>query len=233
MKAFAVALFLVAASTAGAQGSIDPSGHWKGTLEIPGNPMGFEIDLVRDGKTELAGTFSSVDAVRVPLLKVMLEGPRLTFYGRNDQLFQAEILAGGTSMSGTATVGGYTLPFRMARTGDATFDAPPTFPAVSKELSGVWTGTLAVVGRDLRLVMTITNQTDGTATGRMTSVDEGGLALFVVVSQRGSTVTAESRGIVSSFTGTLNVAGTELTGTWSQHGLSVPLTLTRATEGAR
>jgi hypothetical protein len=233
MKAFASALFLLAASTAGAQSSIDPSGHWKGTIEVPNNTTAFEIDLARNGKAELVGTFTAVDAMKVPLLKVTLEGQRLSFYGRSDQPFQAEILAGGTSMSGTATVSGYALPFSMTRTGDAALEPQPTFPAVTKELAGVWKGTLAVVGRELGLVMTIANQSDGTATGRLTSVDEGGMTLYIVASQQGSTVKAESRGIVSTFTGTLNAAGTEMTGTWSQRGLNVPLTLIRATEGVR
>jgi|SRR5580765_6923218 hypothetical protein len=232
MKAFAVALLLVA-STAGAQSTIDPSGHWKGTIEIPNNPTAFEIDLARTGNAGLAGTFTAVDAVRVPLLKVTLEGQHLSFSGRSDQPFQAEIVGTGTSMSGTATVSGFSLPFSMTRTGDASLEAQPTFPAVTKELAGVWKGTLAAVGRDLRLVMTIENQADGTATGRLTSVDEGGMTLFVVVRQRGSSITAESRGIVSAFAGTLNGAGTELTGTWSQRGMSLPLSFTRATEGER
>jgi hypothetical protein len=233
MKAIAVSLLLFAASAAGAQSSIDPSGHWKGTIEIPNSSTAFELDLTRSGRAELAGTFTAADAVRVPLLKVTLDGRHLTFYGRSDQQFQADVASDGASMSGTASVNGYALPFTMARTGEATFDAPPTFPAVTKELAGVWKGTLEAVGRELRLVMTIANQTDGTAIGRMTSVDEGGLTLFLAVSQRGANVTVESRGIVSSFTGTLNAAGTELSGTWSQRGLSVPLTLTRGTEGAR
>ena len=44
MKAFAVALLLVA-STAGAQSTIDPSGHWKGTIEIPNNPTALSLRI--------------------------------------------------------------------------------------------------------------------------------------------------------------------------------------------
>jgi hypothetical protein len=232
MKALAVALLLTA-STAGAQSSIDPSGHWKGTIEVPNNPTTFEIDLARTGKAELTGTFTASDALRVPLLKVTLEGQHLSFSGRSDQPFQAELVGNGTSMSGTATVSGFSLPFSMTRTGDASLEAQPTFPAVTKELAGVWRGTLAAVGRDLRLLMTIRNQEDGTATGRLISVDDGGMTLYIVVSQQGSSITAESRGIVSAFVGTLNSAGTELMGTWSQRGMSLPLSFTRATEGER
>jgi hypothetical protein len=229
MKAIATALLVIAASVVHAQ-TIDPTGHWKGTIEIPNNPVDFEMDLARTGRGELIGTVTAgADRVTLPLLKVTLEGSSIVFYGRTDQRFQAELLPSGKALSGTASLNGYSLPFSMGRTGDAKIDPPPTSPAVSKQLEGVWHGTLSAGEKKVRLSLTIANQPDGTALAHSVSVDEGGLTIPTVVSQSGSRVKIETRGPITSYLATLNEAGTELSGTWTQGATSLPLTMTRAT----
>ena len=229
MKAIAAALLLVAASAARAQ-SIDPTGHWKGTIEIPNNPIDFEMDLAHDGRGALIGTLTSdTDHVTLPLLKVTVEGSALVFYGRTDQQFHADILPSGKALSGTASLAGFTLPFSMGRTGDATIDPAPTSAAVTKDFEGAWVGTLSAGEKSLRLRVTIANQPDGTAVAQTTSLDEGGLTLPLVLSQTGRQLRIESRGIVTSYVGTLNDSATELSGTWTQGATSLPLTLVRAT----
>jgi hypothetical protein len=168
------------------------------------------------------------------LLKVTLAGSTLVFYGRTDQQFHANVLPSGKALSRTATVSGYELPFSMARTGDATIESPPTSPAVTKQLEGVWSGLLSAGGKSLRLAVTIANQPNGTALGQSVSLDEGNLTVPLVVLQKGRDVKIETRGIVTSYVGTLNDAGTELSGTWTQGATSLPLTLTRTSaEAAR
>jgi hypothetical protein len=238
MNTTTLALVFVVASTvpaAHAQTSVDPTGHWKGTIDISTGPVDFEMDLGRNPRGELIGTLTAgTDHITLPLLKVAVEGSTMVFYGRTDQQFHAEVQSGGKALSGTATASGYTLPFSMGRTGDAKIDPPLLSPAVSKQLAGVWNGTLSASGRSLHLAVTIVNQPDGTAIANSVSVDEGGLSVPAVVSQSGRHVTIETRGVVTSFTGTLNDAGTELSGTWSQAAISLPLTLMRATvEGTR
>jgi hypothetical protein len=183
----------------------------------------------------LVGTLTAgTDHVTLPLLRVALEGSTIVFYGRTDQQFHADIQSSGKALSGTATVSGYALPFSMARIGEATIEPPPMSPAVSKQLEGVWNGTLSAGGRSLRLAVTIANQPDGAAIATSVSVDEGGLTLPAVVSQSGRDVKIETRGVVTSFVGTLNNAGAEISGTWTQGPVSLPLTLMRATvEGTR
>jgi hypothetical protein len=53
------------------------------------------------------------------------------------------------------------------------------------------------------------------------------LTLPVVVVQRGSRVEFEQKGVPGSSSGELNAGGTELTGTFTQRGVSIPLTFTR------
>lgn len=80
----------------------------------------------------------------------------------------------------------------------------------------------------MRLVLTLSNQPDGTATGRVVSLDEGGLQLPVAITQRGSSVTLLFAAASSTFSGSVNAAGTELAGTWTRKSSSLPLTFTRA-----
>jgi hypothetical protein len=229
MRIIAAALLVVTASAAQAQ-SLSPTGHWKGTIEIPNNPMDFEMELGRNGRGELIGTLTAgADRVTLPLLKVTLTGSTLVFYGRTDQQFHADLLPSGKSPSGTAALSGYELPFSMGRAGEATIDPPPASPAVTKQLEGVWTGTLSVGSRSLRLAVTIANQPDGTALGHTVSLDEGNLTVPLVVSQSGRNVKIDTRGLVTSYVGALNDAATELSGTFTQGVTSLPLTLVRGT----
>jgi len=131
-------------------------------------------------------------------------------------------------MSGTATLSGYELPFRMGRTGDAQLVPVPTSAVIGKELEGDWNATLEVAGKQFRFVLTIANQPDGTAIAHIVDLDEGGLIIPVVVRQQASHVSYESRGVRSSYAGELNAAGTELAGTWTQRDLSAPLIFRRA-----
>jgi len=228
MKTIAVALVLFTASVAGAQTSADPSGHWKGTIEIPNSPVNFEMDVARNARGEYVGTATTgTEKATVPLLKIGVDGKQLTFYARTDQPFLGEISDSGRMISGTATLSGYALPFSMGRTGEATIEPPPTSPAVSRELEGVWNGAMSAGGAQYHLVVTIVNQPDGRATAHSVSIDEGGLMLHLTVSQRGSVVTFESRNVPVSYTGALDAGGTEMVGTFTQGATSVPLTFTR------
>ena len=234
MKAIAIALLVISASVVQAQ-TIDPTGHWKGTIDIPNSPMDFEMDIARGGRGELIGTVTAgADRVTLPLLKVTLDGSSIAFYGRTDQQFHADLLPSGKALSGTASLNSYSLPFSMGRTGDARVEPPPTGPAVSQQLEGVWRGTLSAGEKTVRLALTIANQPDGTSLAHSVSVDEGGLTIPTVVSQSGRSVKIETRGVITSYVATLNEAGTELSGTWTQGTTTLPLTMTRATvEGTR
>lgn len=220
------ALMLASASAARAQ-AVDPSGHWEGAIEVPGRELAFQIDLVRVGSGELAGAISVADVSGIPLGNVAVQGRSISFYGRSDQPFSGTLSEDGKAMSGNAVLSGYSLPFAMRRTGEARLDPPVVGEAVGKDLEGTWSGTLQVNGSSQRALLTVMNQPGGKSIGRIVSVDEGGLVLPVVVAQNGSRVNIEQKGVAASYTGTLNADGTELTGTFTQHGISMPLRFTR------
>jgi len=231
------ALIPVPATFLFGQNAVDPSGHWQGTIQAPDKAIGFEVDLAKNGDGELVGTVS-IPAQQVkglPLGKVTVEGGAVSFYARSDQPLRGVLSADGTSMSGDFSARGASLPFTMTRAGEARIEAPVKSAPITKELEGTWNGTLEVEGIQLRLVLTMSNQPDGTAIGRIVNLDEGGLQIPVAITQKASTVTLDSTVVASGFAGTLNAAGTELAGTFTQGAVVAPLTFRRgaAPEGRR
>ena len=222
------ALLLMPASGLRAQTAADPSGHWEGAIDIPGNSIQFELDLAKNGAGELMGVVTSRDAKGgLPLARIAVEGRSVTFYARSDQPFHGVLSPDARSISGDTTLSGYTLPFSMSRTGDARIEPPATGAPITRELEGTWNGALTVDGTALRLVLAMSNQPGGLSVGRMELVDEGGLIVPVVIAQSSSRVNVELRGVRGSYTGTLNGDGTELAGTWTNGSISVPLTFRR------
>ncbi len=169
-----------------AQTAVDPSGHWQGTIQTPGTAVDFEVDLAKSGNGELAGTLS-IPAQRIkglPLDKVAVKGTSVNFQVRADQPFSGVLSADGISMAGDLFVNAATFAFSMTRVGEARVEAPAKSAPITKELGGTWNGTLEVAGMQVRLELTMSNQPDGTATGRIVNLDEGGLQVPVVITQQ-------------------------------------------------
>lgn len=226
-SSLAAAFVLLFASLGHGQ-SANPSGHWAGSIQIPGRGAAFELDLARGAGGGMTGAFTAGDAHGVPLQKVVVDGRSITFYSRTDQPLTGTLSEDGASVSGEATLSGYSLPFTMKRTGEARSYPPVESEAVSRELEGTWNGTLQTDGLTLRAVLTVTNQPGGKAIGQLVSLDEGGLTLPVVVVQNGSRVSYEQKGVPGSYSGTLSADATELSGTFTVRDVSLPLTFRRA-----
>ena len=80
----------------------------------------------------------------------------------------------------------------------------------------------------MRLVLTLSNRPDGTSTGSIVNLDEGGLQLPVTIAGDASKLVLEMTVIGGTYAGTLNADNAELVGTYSQAEQSVPLTFRRA-----
>lgn len=230
MRSIALAAFLLGASALHAQAPVDPTGHWKGLIEIPNaSPQEFQVDFSKNAQGNIIGTVTAgADAAALPLLSITTRVRTVTFYARTDQPFQGQLSESGAFMSGTARLSGYSLPFSMSRTGDAHIDPDPTSAAVTPKLEGVWRGLLKAGGAEYHLILTIANQPGGTALAYSVSTDEGGLRVPVVITEKGSSVGFTARGVTSSYEGTMNAGGTEITGIWTQRASSFPMTFTRA-----
>ncbi len=136
--------------------------------------------------------------------------------------------ADGKSMSGEVVATQGSAPFSLTRTGDARIAPAPKSPPIGKELEGTWNGTLDLGERQMRLVVRMANQPDGTATGTIVSPDGSGVDIPIAITQTASKVTIDVPSVGASYVGVLNAAGTELAGTWTQLSAALPLTFRRA-----
>jgi hypothetical protein len=222
-------LLLTPGAVARAQ-SADPSGHWEGTLKVPQMELKVEIDLARDSQGVFTGTFSQpAQGVKgLPLSSVAVEASAVRFVvkgGPEPATFDGALSTDGTSISGTVTQSGFTIPMNLSRTGDARVVPAPKSAPIAKELEGTWNGTLEVDGAPMRLVVKMANRPDGTAAGTVVSPDGSGVEIPIGMTQKGSSVTIEVPSVGASYVGILNSAGTELAGTWTQRSAALPLTL--------
>lgn len=223
-------LLLCLAPGLGAQAARDPSGHWEGVLQAQGKEARFEVDLARNRAGGFEGTLSEpANNMRgLPLLQVIVEGSTVSFSARADQPFHGVLSEDGKSLAGELAIGGMSIPVTLTRTGEPRIDPPARIAQVGKEFEGTWNGTLDAKGTTLRLVLTVANHPDGTATASITNLDQGNVTVPAsAITQAASTLTIELRIIAGSYAGVLNKDGTELAGTFAQGPLSAPLTFRR------
>jgi hypothetical protein len=219
-------------TTLSAQTPADPSGHWEGTIQVPDQAMTIEVDLARNTKGVLAGTFGQpAQGVKgLPLSSVSANGRTIRFVvkgGEAPSTFTGTLSADGTSIAGDVAWSGYTIPFSIARTGDARIATVPKSAPISKALEGTWNGALDLGTRQLRIVLTLANQADGTASGTIVSPDGSGVEIPVGITQKDSSVTIDVATVSASFEGVLNATASELAGTWKQQSSARPLTFRR------
>lgn len=231
---FAARLLLVAlivsSSVMLAQPAAGPSGHWEGTLQIPGQELKIEIDLALKGeKWEGTIAIPAQNLKGFPLAAITVKGDSVSFalngVPGNPQ-FNGALSKDAKSLSGQYTQGGGTIPFAVTRTGDAKFEPLPKSTPITKELEGSWEGSLDVNGTILRLVVKLSNGPDGVATGTLVSVDQGGVELPVVaVVQTGSHLKLVVPAVAGTYEGDLKEG--QLTGTWTQGPGNLPLVFKR------
>jgi len=223
----AAALYLAAAASLHAQPVVDPSGHWQGELQAPGMSVAFEVDFAKKTSGGYAGTVSipSERLKGLPLTKVAVDGKSIAFEARADQPLTGVLSDDGKSITGDYLVMGASVPFVMTRSGESQLVAAPKSAAITGALEGEWDGTLEANGLAYRLLLTLANQTDGSATGRIVNLDEGGLQIPLTVTQNGTNVTLDFTVLTgTSFTGTLDAAGTQIAGTYTQGERQAALT---------
>jgi hypothetical protein len=96
-------------------------------------------------------------------------------------------------------------------------------------VEGRWEGALDVNGNTLRLKLNLSNQADGTASGTLISVDQGGAEIpITTITQKGSNLKFEAKTIQGSYDGDLTNGA--LIGHWTQGPGTLPLTFKRPQE---
>jgi hypothetical protein len=225
-----VVCLLVVPVAAGAQAPVDPTGHWEGTVVAAGGEILFQVDMAKNAKGNLIAMYSSPQSTMkgMPLSNVRVDGRAISFeltVGGGAR-FAGVLDADGKTISGDATAPIGSAPFSMTRTGEAKIDAP-TNPAIARELEGTWQGTLALPSQKLRLVLTLANQPDGTATGVLASLDQGGIEFQLGLNQKAAALTLNAPAIGGDFFSGAIAPNGELSGAFSDGRSTIPLTFQR------
>jgi hypothetical protein len=229
-------LLLMLAAPTFAQTAVDVSGHWTGAIHVPpfngagSREVAIEIDLATNASGSVDGRFTQTgeNLKGLPLAKVTVEGRSVLLElkaANGGGVFRGTIDTEG-SMSGefVTTEGGYNIPFDLTRNGEARIAPAPRSAPVAKALEGRWAGTIEVGGRSERLVLTMTNNSDGTATGTVIDLDGSNVEIPVAITQQASRLTIEVAAVNATYSASLNAAN-ELVGTWTQGEVTLPLTL--------
>lgn len=95
-------------------------------------------------------------------------------------------------------------------------------------LQGFWEGTIEIKGMKLRLVLKVTQTTDGKLAATVDSIDQNAKDLSVssMVLEKDA-VRMELKNLGAAFEGNLNSSKTEMIGVWKQGGGNIPLTFKR------
>jgi hypothetical protein len=225
-----LASLILSATASSPQGPPAASGHWEGAIQVPGQALQVAVDLAQQGGT-WRGEISipAQGAKGAPLEGVAVTGGRVTFAIKGvpgSPTFAGTLSTDGTAIDGDFTQAGNSVPFKLARTGEAVFQPVAKSTPITETLAGTWEGALDVGGRTLRLVFKLARQPDGTGGGTLISVDQGGAEIpIATVVQKGPDVRLLVPAVGGSFEGQMK--GGELSGTWSQGGGRLPLVLKR------
>ena len=193
-----VAASIVSSGIAYSQTAAGPSGHWEGAIQVPGQEIKIEIDLQGTGdKWEGTITIPAQGLKGLPLSGVAVTGESVRFAIGGipgEPQFKGTLSKDAKAISGDFAQGGGTVPFSVARTGEAKIEPLPKSTPITKDFEGSWEGTLDIQGKTLRLVFKLSNQKDGIATGTIVSVDQGGVEIpIAAVVQRTRTCSWPSR----------------------------------------
>lgn len=129
---------------------------------------------------------------------------------------------------------GLALPALAQQAPAATPQNPPTDPktaaaSAQPKVAGRFSGALNTGGIQLTVVFNVSAASDGALTATLDSPDQGamGIAVAKTTFTGGDTLRLEIPAIAGSWEGKLSSDGNTLTGTWTQGGGSLPLTLKR------
>ena len=213
----------------------DIQGAWAGTFEfeemkaplmykiskVNGSYHAVEVDIYQ-GVRE-----SPVSKLVYDYPTIRIEQPAIGF------TYDATLDPKTMEMSGTWKQGGASGPFAMKL--NALPDAFPDpmvesdyAPRRDSDLQGYWIGTLKNGNTPIRVALKIAERTNGTFRVEGDSPDQGTINIEATsVTYHRPALQVEFSGIPGAFEGSVNDSDREITGTWTQNGKPLPLTLDR------
>src|SRR5208282_3389323 len=106
--------------------------------------------------------------------------------------------------------------------------------ASAQDVVGDWQGALKTGGGELRLALHITKGEGGELKATLDSVDQGANGIPVsAIMLKDSQLSLTVEAVHGTYEGKVNAAATEIEGTWTQQGQSLPLIFDRAASPAK
>lgn len=199
----------------------DATGDWIGTVKTPGAELTITLHVKAGANGALEGVAGSPDQTPTPLpmSDIAVKDGTLTFAVPVVQgTYTAKWDAAKSAWVGTLSQAGYDMPLSLAH---GTIGPRPTVAG----LDGEWTGVLETPQGDLRLVIKVTTDANGTL-AMFSSPDQSPQAMAAAVAHAGDTVSFQLKGL-GGFDGKLSADGKTIDGNWRQGGGSLPLTMKR------
>ena len=206
------------------------AGHWEAAVPRLDHSFVFALDLDKNAKGEWIASFGvpvqKISGLAVSELTV--DGPNVKFKVvefHNSPSFDLK-LSGEAKLTGTMSSPNLETTLEFAKKGNAKVELAVPAPAVSKELEGEWAGAVEIPQGNFHIIVHFQNQPDKTVLATMDSPEQDKKDLKLSgVAQKGLAVEFRSKMTGGAYRGTLNKAGTEITGRWTQGGKSNPLKL--------
>lgn len=207
----------------------DPiAGVWKGSITTPGVGIEVLVHITPTGPNTWTGSIDTPlqHSFGIPLSSVRFdEGELIVECDVTKATWTARLEDGNQELRGTWTQRGGSFPLNCSRT-----PTPAPIPStLSRELIGIWEGTLDVGAVQLRLVIGLQRNSPTTVAGYMVSPDQSPKQIPIGrvdwVSDR--TVHILIGSIAASFDATLSPSNDTLAGTFTQGGAPFELSLSR------
>ena len=100
-----------------------PSGHWEGTIHMPGQEVGVMVDVAKNRAGAWIGSMSipMAKATDVPLSEINVNGTRIQFRAelQGRPFFDGALSTDAAQVAGDASNAQGAVPFELKRSGDA------------------------------------------------------------------------------------------------------------------
>jgi pimeloyl-ACP methyl ester carboxylesterase len=223
------ALFAVAAGAASAQ---NIAGDWVGSLKNNVVELRFLLHLKQDANGAWSATLDSIDqgVKGIAAESVTFQNSKLTVTAAGmDAKYEGKVMPGG-AIQGTWTQTGDRLPLTFQRATAEFLQSLPK-PAPPTDIDGAWIGYLDLGPAPVkpRIIFHFANMTTG-LTALMDSLDQNVSGLPATVTRKGPALTVTIPAARAVFDGKVAPDHSAITGTLTQNGEKMPLSLAKTDE---
>jgi hypothetical protein len=226
-----------AATTAQQSTPNDFVGEWVGVLPAGDAQLHLVLHVSKGAEDQLSATLDSVDqqANGIPVNAISAKDGKLSLVVAAVQgTYEGTLNKEKTEIHGTWTqMQPLQLTFTRATKKAQATKAEAGGPAVApSDAEGAWMGTVEAGALKLRVVFHISNSPEGLK-ATMDSPDQGAKGIPVsAVTLAGASLKIEMKQIDGLYEGKFSADRATIEGTWTQHGMSRSLVLTRAKDTA-